>query len=264
MMGKPSGVPVPKKVLILLLKDIFKLSNRKMANMLAMFSALTGIDLSYKTVERAYSDPLARMVIHNTFVILVKRKGIESANTSGDGTGYGLTVTKHYRNEREKELKRKNKGSGKGRKPFVYAFALMDLDTKMYIGYGTSIRSEKEAFDKALAMAKSIGVAIDSVRLDKYYSFQSITKYFGKGTKIYVIPKSNATIKGPAAWKRIIKSFVDDTFGHMAEYYLRNNSESGFSVDKRASGWKVWQIREERIDTAIMCKGLWHDLMLMD
>jgi transposase len=267
-MGKPVGIPITKKVLILLLKDIFKLSNRKMANMLAMFSALTGMDISYKTVERTYSDPVARMVIHNAFVILTKRKGIESSDASGDGTGYGLTVTKHYRNERCKELKSANKNHSNSacsckHRLFVYAFALMDLDTKMYIGYGTSIRSEKEAFDNALAMSKAIGIAIDSIRLDKYYSFKSITKYFGRETKIYVIPKSNATV-GPFDWNRILESFVDDTFGHMTEYFRRNNSECGFSVDKNLCGRQVWQTREERIETAIMCKGLWHNFMLMD
>jgi transposase len=263
MRGKPSSLPVTKKVLILMLKDIFRLSNRKMTNMLAMFSALTGIDISYKTVERAYSDPVARMVIHNAFVILTERKGIKSSDTSGDGTGYGLTVTRHYRNEREKELKsRKGKRKGKKnellrkRRPFVYAFALMDLDTRMYIGYGTSIKSEKEAFDKAVAMAKSMGIAINSVRLDKYYSFKSIVKSFSRETKIYVIPKKNATIKGGAAWRRIICSFVFGPFGHLGQYFLRNNSESGFSADKKTSGWQVFQVREERIDTAIMCKGL--------
>ena len=92
---------------------------------------------------------------------------------------------------------------------------------------------------------------------------QSITKYFSKDTKIYVIPKKKATIKGSREWSRIIRSFVWSTFQHLAEYYRRNNSESGFSVDKRTSGWKVWQKREDRIDTALLCKGVWHDLMLI-
>jgi len=55
-----------------------------------------------QTIERAYSDPLVRMIIHNMFVILVKRKGIKQADLAGDGTGYSLTITKHYRSVREK------------------------------------------------------------------------------------------------------------------------------------------------------------------
>ena len=113
--GRPQTVPITKKVMILLLKDIFQLSNRKMANMLALFSALTGIKLSYKSVERIYSDELARMIIHNMFILLVKKKGIKNVDVSGDGTGYSLTITKHYRNEKS------------DRKCFAYVFALMDI-----------------------------------------------------------------------------------------------------------------------------------------
>src|SRR4030067_3189350 len=121
--GRPSDVTVPQKVLLLLIKDIFHLSNRKMANVLAFFTAFTGIDISYKTVERCYSEDLVRMTIHNMFILMVREKGIESSDTCDDGTGYGLTVTKHCRNEREKELK----GKKADRKLFAYAFALMDI-----------------------------------------------------------------------------------------------------------------------------------------
>jgi len=267
--GSPEKVSTEKKVFLLLLKDIFQLSNRKMANLLAMFTALTDIDISYKTVERCYSDPLARMTIHNMFVILTERKGIKEADTSGDGTGYSLTITRHYRTVREKELKDmkkegSEKKSEKGKKRlFVRAFALRDLDTGLYIGFGTSMKSEKEAFDEALKMTREMGITINSSRLDKLYSHQSITKKFGKDTTLYIIPKKNATIRGSPEWKRMIRRFVDDQIGFLREYYKRNNSESDFSRDKRMCGWTIVQKKDERIDTALFCKGVWHNLMLM-
>ena len=74
----------------------------------------------------------------------------------------------------------------------------MDLDSRMYIGYGSSLKSEKETFVKAMTMAHTVGM--DSIRLDQYYSPQKYVKFildqFGKGVTIYVIPKKNATIKG--------------------------------------------------------------------
>ena len=73
-------LPLEKKILALLLKDIFQLSNRKFANMLALFSALTGVDVSYKTIERIYSDELIKLAIHNLFVLLIKKKGIKSCD----------------------------------------------------------------------------------------------------------------------------------------------------------------------------------------
>ncbi len=33
------------------------------------------------------------------------------------------------------------------------------------------------------------------------------------------------------------------------------------SADKRWFGWKVGQIRNDRIGTALICTGVWHNLM---
>ena len=276
--GHPFETDVKQKVLILLLKDIFQLSNRKMANLLLFFSAFTGVEVSYKTIERAYSDLMIRMIIHNMFIVMIRRKVTHSADVTGDGTGYSLTITKHYRTVREKEgeavksnVDAKEHGTdvpatrteaGK-KKLFTYAFAMMDLGTHMYVGYGASIRSEKAAFNKAVSMMQEAGVMTRSVRLDKYYGSQSTVYAFDKDTAIYIIPKDNTTINGPYAWKDIIRNMMLDPFSFLKEYYRRENSESGFSADKRCDGWKVWQKLDDRIDTAVMCKGVWHNLLLL-
>jgi len=264
--GSLSKVSPEQKVMILLLKTIFHLSNRKMANFLFFFTSLTDIDISYKTVERAYSDPLIQMIIHNMFIIMVKRKEITDVNLSGDGTGYSLTVTKHYRTERTKELREKNKNNDRKKKPrkkkklFVRSVALMDLDTKMYVGYGTSMKSEKEAFDEAYKMMGEMEISVKSVRLDKYYSNRKIVKKFGKNVKIYLIPKKNATIRGSPEWKKMLDSFIETVFIYLEEYYKRNNSESEIATDKKMCGWKIWQRRPDRIHSSLMSIGVWHNL----
>ena len=109
-------------------------------------------------------------------------------------------------------------------------------------------------------MARSMGISANSIRLDKYYSNRTILKDF-PDAKIYIIPKKNATIRGPKEWKEILVRFIEDIFSYLSEDYQRNNSESGFSADKRMCGWKVWQKKEERIDTCLLCKGIWHNMM---
>lgn len=264
--GRPPNTSPKKKALILLVKDLAQFSNRKMANLLPLFSLFDDVDISYKTIERAYSDPLVRMIIHNMFVLLVKKKGIKQADLTGDGTGYSLTITRHYRNAREKEAPKTNKNvpnqMGKKRK-FTYAFALMDLESHMYVGYGASLRSEKAAFEAALKIMRECGVHAKSVRLDQYYAGQSTAATFGKDTKVYVIPKSNATIRGCSAWKDMIKDLISYPFLFLKEYFRRELSESGFSADKRFCGWKIWQHRGDRIETATICKGVWHNLLCL-
>ena len=70
--GRPSLLDAREKAFIILVKEIMKLSNRRMAYELPLF----GIDLSisYNTVERLYSDPLVIMILNNIFIETLRRK----------------------------------------------------------------------------------------------------------------------------------------------------------------------------------------------
>ena len=130
----------------------------------------------------------------------------------------------------------------------------------MYVAYGSSMKSEKEAFDRAMEMQGKSGVSLATVRLDKYYSCSSYVDRFGSA-KVYVLPKKNATLNGSWKWKRTMKEFVADTPNYLEEYYRREHSEAGFSADKRMLGWGVAQRLPRRIDCALTCAGLWHNLL---
>ena len=219
-------------------------------------------------MERLYSDELVMMALH---ILLLKKKGITQSDATGDGTGYSLTVKKNYESYAQ-ELKDKakenrnegddNKGkqSAKKRKAFAYSFRLMGLKTKMYMAFGSSIKSEKEAFDRAMNFLKTVDVKLKSVRLDRYYSESSYVSRFASDTADYIIPKKDATLNGSQKWKDTIREFVTDTYQYLKEYYKRENSEAGFSADKKLFGWEIAQRREDRIDSALFCTGLWHNL----
>ena len=255
--GRKPILTLKQKVILILLKQLVSKSNRSMSSMLAIFSLLSGIDVSYKTVERLYSDPEVEMAIHNLHILILKKKGVENVNCSGDGTGYSLTIRKHYASETQKRKDKAKKSDGK--KAFVYSFKLLDLETRMYICYGMSFKSEKKAFDNAMRMLEDIDMEIESIRLDRYYSFPSYVDRFGEA-KVYVIPRKNSTLRGSWKWKRTMMEFVEDTIPYLEQCYLRNHSESEFSVDKRWFGWKVEQRREDRINTALSCTNVWHNL----
>jgi len=50
---------------------------------------------------------------------------------------------------------------------------------------------------------------------------------------LYVIPKSNATIRGSYVWKDMIRDLISHPLLFLSEYFRRKHSESGFSADKR-------------------------------
>jgi transposase len=255
------SLPLSKRMRLILVKELNEKGNRKIANLLDLFSMLNGTDISYKTVERLYSDDKIIMGLHNLFILTLNKRGIKNIHACGDATGYSLTVSKHYSSYIQK-LKDKAKDSKNTKKAFVYKFALMDLETQMYVCYGSSLKSEKAAFDKAMQMLSKINVTIDSIRLDRYYSFPCYVNQF-KDSKVYIIPRKNVELANGFKWHETLKEFLLNTMEYLREYFQRNNSEAGWASDKKMFGWKINQKREDRIDTSLFVKAVWHNLLLL-
>ena len=220
-------------------------SNRMFSNMFAIFSVPSGIDISYKTVKRLYSDDEVMMAIHNLHALIMKRKDVKNSDATGDGTGYSLTVKKNYESyaQKLKDMAKENpdhckdakKYKGHKKRLLAYSFALMDLQSRLYIAIGSSMKSEREAYDRAMDLLSSIGIGMDSIRLDRYYSSPSYMDKLG-GTKVFVIPKKNATLNGSQKWKNTMRDFVENTMPYLEQYHQRSNSESGFAADKKMLG----------------------------
>ena len=253
--GRPPKLGLKERVTGLLLKSLFQQSNRRMCGLLLLFHAFGGVDVSYKTIERAYSDELVRLILHNAFMLTLKRRRVREVDVAGDGTGYSLTISKHYRTEGGKE----------GEKGFVYAFNLMDVRSGLYVSYGSGLRSEREAFTKAMHLLEEVrrrlGLKVETARLDKYYSLQSTLSFFPEETVLYILPRSNTTINGPPRWQWVWRRMMSNPTDYLRQYYRRELSESGFSADKRALGWRIWQRRDDRIDTAIGCFAALHNIL---
>jgi len=245
--GRPKKLGLEKRVMLFLFARLMDKSNRDVEELLELFEPLFGIKVSYKTIERLYSDEEVKIALHNLFILLLREEGV-SGDFAGDGTGYSLTITKHYRSNPEK----------KG-KDFRYVFRIIDLETGMYVGFGYSNRSEKDAFEKAMKMLKEIGIKINSISLDKYYSSRKVLRMFGKETAVYVIPKRNLARIG-FEWLRVIERIVESPYRFLKRYFKRNLSEAGFSADKRRFGWVVRQKREDRREMALFAVGLLHNV----
>ena len=243
--GHPHSLSLEQRVKLLLIKQLVGESNRMFANMLDIFSMLSGIDVSYKTIERLYPDDNVIIAVHDLHVLILKGKGVKSSDTTGDGTGYSLTVKKNYESHAQKlkDMAKENPDHGEGAKEskghrkrlFAYSFAIMDLETRLYTAFGSSMKSERDAYYRAIDLLRSIGVEIDSIRLDRYYSSPPYMDRLGN-TKVYVTPKKNVTLNGSQKWNDTVKEFLENTMKYLEQYHQRSNSESGFAADKRMLG----------------------------
>ena len=245
-MGRPPKLDLEKKVNLFMLARFLAKSNRGVEEALEYFQPLFGVDVSYKYIERLYSDPEVKLALHNVFVLLLKEEGV-SGDYAGDGTGYSVSVESHYRSDPKKYGKK-----------FVHFFSLIDLATGMYVGCGTSRQSEWDAFSKAVAMLRRIGAAVKSVRLDKYFSTRTVIKLFGKSVSLFLIPKKNIAKIG--AWTEILTRMMASPVAFLSEYFRRNISESGFSSDKGRFGRVIRQRRPDRQETALFSNAFLHNL----
>ena len=245
-MGRPPKLDLEKKVNLFILARFLAKSNRGVEEALEYFQPLFGVDVSYKYIERLYSNPEVKLALHNVFVLLLKEEGT-SGDLAGDGTGYSVSVESHYRSDPKKYGKK-----------FVHFFSLIDLATGMYVGCGTSRLSEWDAFSKAVAMLRRVGTAVKSVRLDKYYSTRTVIKMFGKSVSLFLIPKKNIAKIG--AWADILTRMMASPVAFLSEYFHRNVCESGFSSDKGRFGRVIKQKREDRQETALFSNAFLHNL----
>jgi transposase len=153
----------------------------------------------------------------------------------------------HYRSDPKKYVKR-----------FVHFFSLIDLATGMYVGCGTSRHSEWDAFSKAVAMLKRVGVAVKSVRLDKYFSTRTVIKLFDRTVSLFLIPRKNLARIG--AWADILTRIMASPVEFLSEYFHRNVCESGFSSDKSRFGRTVKRKRVDRQEMALFSNAFLHNL----
>ena len=245
-MGRPPKLDLEKKVNLFVLVRFLAKSNRGVEDALGCFQPLFGVDVSYKYIERLYSDPEVKLTLHNLFVLLLKDEGA-SGDLAGDGTGYSVSVDSHYRSDPKKYGKK-----------FVHFFSLIDLASGMYVGCGVSRHSEWDAFSKAVAMLRRIGVAVKSIRLDKYFSSRKVIRMFDKNVSLYLIPKKNIARIG--AWADILVRMMASPFVFLSEYFRRNLCESGFSSDKGRFGRVIKQKRVDRQEMALFSNAFLHNL----
>lgn len=245
--GQHTTVPIVKRVLLLIFKRLMQRSNRGMEDLLIPFAPLFGFRRSYKFVERAYSDIEVRLVLHNLFVLLARDEGV-SGNVAGDGSGYAITIGQHYRADPCKHGKK-----------YVHVFFLIDLETGCYVGYGYSPKSEMDAFHRACVVMDEVGVKLESLRLDQYYSSRKVIRLFEQDVTMYLIPKKNIASFG-AQWAPVFQQILLDPVGFLSQYFLRNLCETGNSTDKRRFGDRISQVRDERRETETQCIGILHNV----
>jgi transposase len=107
-------------------------------------------------------------------------------------------------------------------------------------------------------MLRRVGVAVKSMRLDKYFITRAVIKMFDRSVSLFLVPKKNIARIG--VWADILGRMMASPVDFLTEYFHRNVCESGFSADKGRFDRIIRQKREDRQQTALFSNAFFHNL----
>lgn len=229
--GRPRNSPTDLAKVILM-QQYFGVSNRVAEGYELLFFEKMQLKkaFSYKTIERAYGDPLVKLILEEVFRLTqypVRRK---EHNFAVDGTGLPRSSKMNYEADRR---------AGRVKKGYEKLMVMVGCDYKLFSAVkltSTSVDNESPYFEPLLSETAEGYEQVDRVLGDGAFGSRrncSLVADAGGVPRLY--PRKNVTLKmfGSVAWQRMLVDLVDHPQDWLREYHSRSVVESAFSVLKR-------------------------------
>lgn len=229
--GRPQNHPADLAKAVLM-QQYFCVSNRVAEGLVKLFMEKMRIKgaFSYKTIERAYEDPLVTLILKEIFRLTQEPVKDKEHEFSVDGSGLPTSIKQNYENDCRKDGKRRG---------YEKMIAMVGSAYKLFSAYELAENpedNESPYFSPLLVGTASCYEQIDLVPADSaYLSRHNCDLIAGVGGIPRIYPKQGVALKrrGSKPWTEMLLSFIDDPQEWLREYHLRSISESAFSVFKR-------------------------------
>lgn len=230
----PGRPPYPPEDLAkaVLMQQYFDVANRGAAGLVLLFREKMGIKqaFSYKTIERAYEDPLVTLILNEVFNMTQEPVKELEKNFSADGTGLSRSVKQNWARDRDDEEKQTG-----------YEKMVAMVGTTYGLISAVEFPDNPMAHDSPflsplLQETASNYSSIDLVCLDEaFLSRDNCDSIEGVGAVPRISLKRGITLKrkGSWAWGEMLLDFIEDPQKWLREYHRRSISETVFSVYKR-------------------------------
>lgn len=230
--GRPETHPADLAKAVLL-QQYFGVSNRVTEGFVKLFMEKMEIEqgFSYKTIERAYNNPLVIMILKEVFKMTQEPVSDKEHRFSPDGTGLSTSMKQNWENDCKK-------GEKKGYEKMI---AMVGATYKIFSAVAFAenpMDNESPYLEPLLAETVSCYERIDLVSGDAaYLSRHNCDLIAEAGAIPRIYPKQGITLrmKGSAAWAEMLLDFIDDPQEWLRSYHPRSISESANSAFKRGS-----------------------------
>jgi transposase len=231
--GRPPNNPADLAK-VLLMQQYFCVSNRQAQGLTQLFAEKMRLEktFSYKTIERAYEDPLVTLVLKEVFKLTGEPVRGREHIFAPDGTGLSTSIKHNYESDARS-------GSGKAKKGYEKMVAMTGCTYKLFSAVQIAENptdNESPYFETLLAETAARYERIDVVPADSaYLSRRNCELIAGVGATPRIYPKQGITLrkKGSRAWTEMLLNFIDDPQQWLRDYHTRSLTESAHSALKR-------------------------------
>jgi transposase len=230
--GRPPNNPADLAKVVLM-QQYFCVSNRQAQGLSQLFAEKMRLEktFSYKTIERAYEDPLVTLILREVFKLTGEPVRGREHVFAPDGTGLSTSMKQNYENDSR---------SGKVKKGYEKMVAMTGCTFKLFSAVrfaDNSTDNESPYFEPLLAETAARYERIDVVPADSaYLSRRNCDLIAGVGALPRIYPKHGITLRRRGrskAWTQMLLSFMDDPQQWLRDYHTRSVTESAHSVLKR-------------------------------
>ncbi|MCI4368214.1 MAG: hypothetical protein L3K09_01435 [Thermoplasmata archaeon] len=265
--GRPR-VPLGDRLTILLWQSYRGAANRPAEGDLRIIGLGLSRRFSYKTLERAYSDPEVIAALPRLLAITNRPlRGLETI-FSIDGSGFPTTVRDHHRRERERQdgTQRDAGYLTSGSHACVRNVANVGVRYGVVAGWKSwtdghlpEVHGYREVFGQTRmnhpGMTQQLGDGAYAIR-------EIVGQTVEAGVSCRFLPKGNANLKsnGVAGWKPSYWGLVVNPQGWLAEYHLRSVSEVVWEAMKIRPPRKILKRLGGRRETEARLRAVTYNL----
>lgn len=265
--GRPR-VPLTDRLVALLWQSYRGSANRPTEGDLRVLDLGPLRRFSYKTLERAYSDPEVIAALPRLLAITNRPlRGLETV-FSIDGSGFPTTVADHYRATRERQREAERGAGYLPRGPHAWVRNVAEVGTRYGLIAGWKSwtdghRPEVHCFPQVFAATRESHPDMTQQLGDGAYAIREIVeRVTGSGVSCRFLPKRNVNLKswGYAGWSPSLWGLVTNPQGWLAEYHLRSVSEVVWGALKVRQPRKILKRLGVRQETEATLRAITYNL----
>jgi len=240
-----NAYPKPLLAKLILTQQYDGRCNRVGVGLLQLFRERLRVDaahawLSYKTLERGYSDPTVIAILNEVFFLTQRPVTMHEERFAVDGTCFATSIKANWESAKARFLKKKRR-KPEGRRIFEKTVIACGTTFKIIAAFAvasTPYANDSPYLKPILTQIRQLYDDVSLIVADPaFLSRENCASITQLGAKPRIMPKRNVSMKakGFKAWRDMLIEFTHETERWLRDYHTRSIAETVSSTMKRVN-----------------------------